>query len=266
MGKVIKENFYVVHGWMLTDMDMKGNEIAVYAIIYGFSQDGESTFKGGLQYLADWTKTTKRGVMKNIQSLVEKGYIEKIENVINGVKFCEYRATEFHRVVNRVQRGSEQSSMGSELSSMGGSELSSPNNIYKNNKDNNIKGNINKKGASACESKNAINNETKKKNVLIYYPLDEKLNSAFSDYVYNRKKLRKPMTDRAITLAIKKLDEMTHDNDEKIEILNQSIMNGWAGLFPLKDEKKASGNAYIDAINGRMQVVDDWLKEYGNND
>ena len=28
----------------------------------------------------------------------------------------------------------------------------------------------------------------------------------------------------------------------------------------------SSGNAYIDAINGRMQVVDDWLKEYGNND
>ena len=28
----------------------------------------------------------------------------------------------------------------------------------------------------------------------------------------------------------------------------------------------SSGNAYIDAINGRMQVADDWLKEYGNND
>ena len=28
----------------------------------------------------------------------------------------------------------------------------------------------------------------------------------------------------------------------------------------------SSGSAYIDAINGRMQVVDDWLKEYGNND
>lgn len=33
-----------------------------------------------------------------------------------------------------------------------------------------------------------------------------------------------------------------------------------------QNRSNSSGSAYIDAINGRMQVVDDWLKEYGNND
>lgn len=33
-----------------------------------------------------------------------------------------------------------------------------------------------------------------------------------------------------------------------------------------QNRASSSGSAYIDAINGRMQVVDDWLKEYGNND
>lgn len=33
-----------------------------------------------------------------------------------------------------------------------------------------------------------------------------------------------------------------------------------------QNRANSSGSAYIDAINGRMQVVDDWLKEYGNND
>jgi predicted phage replisome organizer len=33
-----------------------------------------------------------------------------------------------------------------------------------------------------------------------------------------------------------------------------------------QNRTNSSGSAYIDAINNRMQVVDDWLKEYGNND
>jgi hypothetical protein len=45
------------------------------------------------------------------------------------------------------------------------------------------------------------------------------------------------MTEKAIELMIKKLDKLTNDNDEKIEILNLSIMNGWKGIFPIKDNK-----------------------------
>jgi hypothetical protein len=182
------------------------------------------------------------------------------------VKFCEYRVTKFSGGEHSSLGGEHSSLGGGELSSLGGGEHSSPNNININNiKEHNIGNNINNKGASACESKNAIIG-TKSKNVLIYYPLDQKLNSAFADYVDNRKKLKKPMTDRAIALAIKKLDEMTHDNDEKIEILNQSIMNGWAGLFPLKGDKKqasgyASNNKVADQLNDFYNMMDEWVSE-----
>lgn len=72
-----------------------------------------------------------------------------------------------------------------------------------------------------------------------YYPNDEILNKAFSDYVDMRKKIKKPMTDRAIELAIKKLEELSGgDNDTAIKIIEQSVMNSWQGLFPLKEEHK----------------------------
>ncbi len=52
------------------------------------------------------------------------------------------------------------------------------------------------------------------------------------------------MTDRAVELAIKKLEELSAspfsdsiDNDLAIQILNQSVMNSWQGLFPLKEQK-----------------------------
>jgi hypothetical protein len=104
------------------------------------------------------------------------------------------------------------------------------------------------------------------KDIDVYFPLDEKLNESFKDYIEYRKSIRKPLTGRGIELAIKKLNSLTSDNDIKIEIINQSIMSRWTGLFPLKKEHTSSGSTYIDAINNRMQTIDKWLEEYKNND
>lgn len=74
-----------------------------------------------------------------------------------------------------------------------------------------------------------------------YYPNDESLDKTFADYVAMRKKIKKPMTDRAVDLAIKKLNELSKgDNDLAIRILEQSIMNSWQGLFPIGGASKTS--------------------------
>lgn len=85
------------------------------------------------------------------------------------------------------------------------------------------------------------------KRTTTYFPNDESLNQAFLDYLEMRKQIKKPMTDRAVELAIKKLEELSAlpfsdsmDNDLAIQILNQSVMNSWQGLFPLKEQKTGS--------------------------
>ena len=130
-SKVKRENYISVHGWMILDLGLKGNELLIYACIYGFSQAENQVFNGSLQYLADWTNSTKQGVMKCLKSLVEKGYIVKTDKMINGVKFCEYHATELTGVLNKVDRGMQQSLMG-------GIKQSLPNNIVPDNKEDNI--------------------------------------------------------------------------------------------------------------------------------
>lgn len=92
MSKIKAENYIVIQGWMVKDLALKNNELLIYAIIYGFSQDGDNKFTGTLQYLADWTGSTKQGVSKNLKSLLEKNLIIKYEKLINGVKVCEYAA------------------------------------------------------------------------------------------------------------------------------------------------------------------------------
>ena len=101
-SKVNAEQYIVLQGWMISELKLKGNELIIYACIYGFSQVENQVFNGGLQYLADWTNSTKQSVVKCIKSLVEKGFVVKTDKVINGVKFCEYHATKFNGVCNKV--------------------------------------------------------------------------------------------------------------------------------------------------------------------
>ena len=145
ISHVKPDNFILVQGWMLTDLHLSRNDLLVYAIIHGFSQDGESCFHGSLQYLADWTGSTKKGIQKNLKNLIAKGFITKSEKVVNGVKYCEYVSTdrktggygtEFPGM-EHCSPGMEHCSPGMELSSPG-MEHCPPNNID-NNKANNKK-------------------------------------------------------------------------------------------------------------------------------
>ena len=130
-SKVKRDNYITIQGFMLTELKLKGNELIIYACIYGFSQAENQTFSGSLQYLADWTNSTKQGVMKNLKALEEKGYIGKKVYYINGVKFCSYYATKFNTPLNNVDEGIQQSLTG-------GMQQSLPNNIDLDIDSNNI--------------------------------------------------------------------------------------------------------------------------------
>lgn len=62
-------NFFTVQGWMRTELNLKGNELMVFAIIYGFSQEDDQAYSGSLKYLSEWIGATKEGIRKNLNSL-----------------------------------------------------------------------------------------------------------------------------------------------------------------------------------------------------
>jgi predicted transcriptional regulator len=104
-GTSVKDNTYIViQSWMITELKLSGNDLLVYAIIYGFSQDGETRFTGSLQYLADWCNATKSGIQKNLKNLVDAGLIEKYESFKNNIKFCEYSCIPYNKVAHPIQQ------------------------------------------------------------------------------------------------------------------------------------------------------------------
>jgi hypothetical protein len=78
--------------WMLS-LDLDVYETIILAVIYGFSQDGESTFAGSLKYLCQKAKCSRRKVTMVLPKLVEKGLIIKIDKEVRGVHLCEYRVS-----------------------------------------------------------------------------------------------------------------------------------------------------------------------------
>lgn len=92
-SRIKDENYYQVQGWMINRLGLKGAPLSVYAIIYGFSQDGESEYTGSLQYLCDFLGgVSKPTVISALKSLVESKYIHRREEFINGVQFNRYKA------------------------------------------------------------------------------------------------------------------------------------------------------------------------------
>ena len=99
------------------------------------------------------------------------------------------------------------------------------------------------------------------KNIKNKYYEDTDLDKAFSDYVAMRVKIKKPMSDRAIELAKAKLNKLSGDDKNKaIEILNQSILGSWQGLYELKQDNNVKKGSFKD-FNQRKYNYEDLEKE-----
>ena len=86
----------------------------------------------------------------------------------------------------------------------------------------------NKKNKKETEFDSLINNNFE----------NEELKQTIYEFIKMRKTIKKPLTTKALELTINKLKKLSSDSDEQIEILNNSIMNNWLGIFPLKEEEK----------------------------
>lgn len=87
------DNYILIYGWMVNDLKLKGNELLLYAMIYGFSQDGETEFSGSLRYMQEWLGAgSKHTVLSVIEKLISKGLIKKRTAIEKGVKRSFYMA------------------------------------------------------------------------------------------------------------------------------------------------------------------------------
>lgn len=78
-----KLDYYVIHRFMIYDLKLSGAKLNTYAIIYGYSKDGCSEFKGTRNYIADFTGQTVRNVQRTLDQLTKEELIIKRKNKEN---------------------------------------------------------------------------------------------------------------------------------------------------------------------------------------
>lgn len=137
--KFKRDNYIQIQGFMITDLRLKGNELLIYACIYGFSQKEDQVFTGGLSYLQEITLSTKQGIIKNLKSLESKNLIIKSEVEHNNIKTCTYTVN--HETIHKTEplnnveyRSTMFNTVKQSLPTV---KQSLPNNIYNNINNNN---------------------------------------------------------------------------------------------------------------------------------
>lgn len=194
-------NYIVILDFMVRDLKLKGSELLVYALIYGFSQDGESKYYGSRRYIADWFNCSLPTIDKALNGLLEKDIIIKHEEVINGVKFNRFSASkETLQGIKKLYRGSK--------------ETLHNNNIYNTRKENNISKDIFKRK----------------------FFENEHLNNLFIEFLEQRKRLKAINSERAITQLLNRLEP--YDDLVKEQMIEESLVNSWKSVFPIKKKKE----------------------------
>lgn len=229
-------NFITIQGWMVNDLKLSGNELICYALIYGFTQDEESEFRGSLQYISDWLGISKQNVRLIIKRLVEKGLIIKRDEFINNVKFCRYT------VCMKQPQGMNVSCMG------GGNETATDNNSN-NNKDNKEDTNVSKKVSfSPTEEEKNMFEEFRKK-----YPGNKRgLKTELDLLVKKHKDWRDiiPVLNKAIDVENRKRKEAKdsdsfYPNPKNLQTyINNRVWEAFA------DEPYYDENEYHPSTNG----------------
>ncbi len=122
------------------------------------------------------------------------------------------------------------------------------------------------KNSTATSTKNSTlqlrdtnNNKKEKTNIdeiILTYTNNELLIETIKDFIKMRKSIKKPLTERGLKGILKNLDGLSNNDLEKIEILENSIINSWAGVFEIKNHKNSIGNGIKNSNTYKANTYD----------
>lgn len=244
----ITNNYINIQGWMCSKLKLSGNELLIYALIYGFSQDGVSEFRGSRSYICKWFNISLPTVDKALNSLVEKNLITKREEIVNNVKYNCYKV---------ILQGSKESLQGVVKNLYRGGKESLHNNTNNNNNYNNTRNNIinniitrsNRTAVEGGETKKLLKKPKKtKKDIFINKFLKICDEFDFSDDVLTKLvKFATVLTEMnfypaedTIRSQLIALSDKCKTDRQRIDVIDNTIIRGWKSLIYCIDDKKSS--------------------------
>ena len=211
MDNINKSYYAIIPANVRYDEDLTANAKLLYGEITALCNEKGYCWASN-NYFAELYKTSNRTVSRWVSQLVDKGFI-RIE-IIYKKNTKEVQERRLYLSFNIPM----------DKNDVGG--------IDKNDVDNN----------TSFNKKKERKKEETYNDIISSYTDNEDLKDALIEFIKMRKNIKSPMTNRALKLLLTSLDKLSNNETTKIDILNQSILNNWKGVFPLKDNMPKANN------------------------
>lgn len=239
-----KGGFIPLYTWMMEDYDLSLTDAAIYALIYSFSRDDQGCYFGSIRYIVDTCKVSESTAKRSLKALEEKGLLRKWQETVGNVTVNRYTALCPETCASNPGQSDTPVKMDPVQNDpctpvkMNSTPVQNEPQIRKREK------NYNTPRAGAREEPSSLT---------VAEVFDEfsrggpgGLYDALMDFDQHRqalakkdkKKLWSPLVAKKICKSIKRLVDEAGVKDRAgyaIAMLNQSIENGWTGVFAVKD-------------------------------
>lgn len=92
---------------MVTELGLTGNALLVFAMIHGFTKDGNHQYVGSFEYIAEWLGISPRSTKEIIKNLIHDGYINRTQNLTDRRRPINVYTTNYEDLLARVAAGEE---------------------------------------------------------------------------------------------------------------------------------------------------------------
>lgn len=99
-----RTDYIVIQEPMISALGLSGVSLLVFAVIHGFTKDGEQHYRAFPEDLMKWTGASERSIKGVLKDLLERGFINRSKVVYRGKSTFEYW-TNYEELLDRVAGG-----------------------------------------------------------------------------------------------------------------------------------------------------------------
>lgn len=231
MDKLIYETgFGIISKSLVCNPNLSSEAKSLFAYFAAYAGNGDTAFPSVelILYHMNWSKTK---FYKYRNELEEKGYL-KVEQIKEKGKF----AHNIYRLIAIPVENTTKSPCPKNSDTVKRDTVF-PDTGNKDTKRNSLNKNSINKNSSINKKETSLDKLIKD------YTENEDLKEVLIDFIKMRKAIKSPATDRALKGILNKLDHLSNEDETKIGILEQSIINSWKSVFPLKEQNSFSTNS-----------------------
>lgn len=222
---VMSKGYGIMPKMVALDTNLSIEAKAIYAFLTSFSGVGHGVYPS-IETIIHYLNISENRFLKYRKELIKNGYITIEKRYKEGKRTSNLYILNMGISLHLQNECIENECVGFECI---GNEGTNNNNIN-NNKLNNNNPNINKK-----------KKETDFDLLINEYTSNEELKINIYEFIKMRKGIKAAITTLGLKKMLNELNKIADNDNEKIQILDNSIMNSWKGVFELKGDKKNYG-------------------------